>query len=136
MGIRSRSQHGVDWVGATHRWILAFRALRAGMVEVEGERNHLALLHETRRGDNIFGRRVVECTDLVIRTPLAPVLVLFSCVTHVLTVDLSGRHRLSSDEMELQREYSLWARAMQAPLARSSCNATINKKGGNDGSTA
>src|SRR5215470_14785694 len=38
--------------------------------------------------------------------------------------------------MEQEREYSLWARAMQAPLARSSGNATMNKKGGNDGSTA
>src|SRR5262249_30807302 len=104
--------------------------------EVEGERNHPALLHEARRGDNILRRRIVERTDLVIRTPLAPVFVLFGGITHVLTIDLSGRHRMSSDEMELQREYSLWARAMQAPLATSSCNATMNKKGGNNGPTA
>src|SRR5262249_13759246 len=115
---------------ATHRRIFAFRALRTRVVEIKRERNHLALLHETRRGDNILRRRIVERADLVVRTPLAPVFVLFGGVTHILTIDLSGRHRMSSDEVELQREYSLWARAMQAPLATSSCNATMNKKGG------
>src|SRR5260370_31055882 len=40
------AQHGVDRVGAAHGRIGAFGALRPGMIEIERERDHLALSHQ------------------------------------------------------------------------------------------
>jgi hypothetical protein len=85
-------RHHID---ASERGIFALGALRAGVVEVERERDHLALTHQLRGGDDVFGRRVVERADLVLRAPFAPVLVLLGGLAKVLPGDLSARHETS-----------------------------------------
>jgi hypothetical protein len=62
------------------------------VIEIERERNHLALLHEPRRRDDVFRGRVIERSDFVFGAPFAPVLVLIRGIAHVLAGDLSGRH--------------------------------------------
>src|SRR5581483_10444410 len=102
-------------------------ALRPGVVEVERQRNHLALLHQARRGDDIFGRRVVERADLVMGAPFAPVLVLLGGGAHVLARDLSGSHLFP---LVLGGELSLSGRAKASPLASRRRGATISKNQG------
>src|SRR4029077_17256527 len=75
-----------------------FRTLRARVIKIQGERDYLALLHQTRRRDDVLRRGVVECANLVIWPPLAPVLVLLGGFAHVVAGDLSGRHLISSEE--------------------------------------
>jgi hypothetical protein len=91
-GIRvgAGAQHGVHRIDAAHRRIFALGALRAGVVEVERERDHLAFLDEACRRDDVLRRGVVQRADLVIRTPLAPVLVLLGGIAKVLTRVLPG----------------------------------------------
>ncbi len=62
------------------------------MIEIERERDDLALLHEPRRRDDVFGGRVIERSDFVIGAPFAPVLVRLRSIAHVLAGDLSGGH--------------------------------------------
>src|SRR4029079_14151883 len=99
---------GVDWVVWPTREILLLPALRPGMIEIERERDHLALLQEPRRRDDVFGRRIIERSNFVIGPPFAPVLVLLRSIAHVLAGDLSGDHLISSDEKGMKApEYSL-----------------------------
>src|SRR5690606_13959559 len=56
------------------------------------QRNDLALLHQPRGGDDVLGAGVVERADLVVRTPLAPVLVLLGGGAHVLARDFLCSH--------------------------------------------
>ena len=92
VGVGAGAQHGVHRVDAAHRRVLALRALRPVVVEVERERDHLALLHQARRRDDVLGLRVVERADLVVRAPLAPVLVFLRGVAEVLAGELARRH--------------------------------------------
>ena len=87
IGVGAGSQHGVDRIGAAHRRIRALGALRTGVVEVERERNHLALLHQPRGGDDVLRRREIERANFIVGTPFAPVLVLLGRVAQVLARD-------------------------------------------------
>src|SRR5437879_4060812 len=60
VGVGAGSQQRVHRVDAAERRVLALRALRAVLVEVERERDDLALAHQARRGDDVLGLRVVE----------------------------------------------------------------------------
>src|SRR6266540_1379629 len=91
--VGARAQHRVHGVDAPHRRVFALCALRPGVVEVERERDHLALLHQPRRGDDVLGLRVVEGPDLVLGAPLAPVLVFLCGVAKVLSGELAAWHR-------------------------------------------
>jgi hypothetical protein len=62
------------------------------MVEIERERDHLAFAYQLRRRDDVLRRRVVEGADLVVGSPLAPVLVLLRRFAPVLTGDLPSAH--------------------------------------------
>src|SRR5207245_11244853 len=75
--------------------VLALRALRPGVVEVERERDHLALLHQPRRSDDVLGLRVVEGPDFVLGAPLAPVLVFLRSIAQILSGELAAWHRAS-----------------------------------------
>jgi hypothetical protein len=92
IGVGTRTKHAVDRVGTPHRRVLAFRALWAGMIEIERERNDLAFFDEAGRGNDVLRRRIVECADLIVGTPFAPIFVLLGSVADVLTGDLSSRH--------------------------------------------
>src|SRR5262249_15162706 len=92
IGIGAGADHGMDRIGAPHRRVIALGALRAGVIEVERERDDLAFAHEPRRGDDVFRTRIVERADLVVRPPLAPVLVFLGRVAQVLACDFFGRH--------------------------------------------
>src|SRR5437870_5546545 len=115
IGIGAGADHGMDRIGAPHRRIIAFGALRASVVEVKRKRDDLAFAHEPCRGDDVFRTRIVERADLVVRPPLAPVLVFLGRVAQVLACDFLGRHgdsfflrgleELASGELE-----RLWAR--------------------------
>ncbi len=37
IGVGAGPQHGVDWIGAAHRGVLALRALRPGVIKIERE---------------------------------------------------------------------------------------------------
>ena len=87
IGIGAGADHGVNRIGAAHGRIIALGALRTGMVEIERERDHLALAHQARRRDDVLGLGVVERADLVVRAPLAPVLVFLRGVAQVLARD-------------------------------------------------
>src|SRR5262249_32937380 len=89
ISVRASAQHGVDRLGATHRGIFAFCALRSGMIEIQCGGNRLARRDETGGSNDIIRRRIVERTNLIIRTPLAPILVLLRGLSDVLTGDLS-----------------------------------------------
>ncbi len=95
IGVGAGAQHGVDRIGAPHRRIGALGALRTGMVEIERERDHLAFTHQLRRRDDVLRAGIVERADLVIRPPLAPVLVFLRRIAEVLAVDLLGAHDVS-----------------------------------------
>ena len=88
IGVGPGAQHHVQRIDAPERRILALRALRAGVVEIERERDHLSLAHQPRRGDDVLRRRVVERADLVVRAPFAPVLVFLGSLAQVLPGDL------------------------------------------------
>src|SRR6266571_2246246 len=93
--VGARAQHRVHGVDAPHRRVLALRALRPGVVEVERERDHLALLHQPRRSDDVLGLRVVEGPDFVLGAPLAPVLVFLRSIAQILSGELAAWHRAS-----------------------------------------
>jgi hypothetical protein len=92
ISVRAGADHGVDRVGAAHRRIAALGALRTGVVEIERQRDDLAFAHEPCRGEDILGTGVVEGADLVVWSPLAPVLVFLGRVAKVLACDFSCRH--------------------------------------------
>jgi hypothetical protein len=83
------AEHHVQRIDPAERRVLALRALRAVLVEVERERYDLSLAHQLRRGDDIFRAGVVERADLVVRPPLAPVLEFLRGVAQVLAGDLA-----------------------------------------------
>ena len=56
IGVGAGADHGVDRIGAAHRRIVALGALRAGVIEVERERDHLALPHQPRGRDDVLRR--------------------------------------------------------------------------------
>jgi len=62
------------------------------VIEVERQRNDLALFHQPGGRDDIFGAGVIERADLVGRAPFAPVLVFLGGGGHVFTGELAGRH--------------------------------------------
>jgi hypothetical protein len=62
------------------------------VIEIERERDHLAFAHQPGGRNDVFGARIVEGTDLVVRAPFAPVLVLFRRVTEILPRQLPRRH--------------------------------------------
>ena len=99
IGVGAGAQHGVQRIDAAEHRILGLAALRAVVVEVERERDHLALLHQLRRGDDVLRPRVVERADLVVGAPLAPVLVLLGGVAEVLSRDFTGGHGVPSGFM-------------------------------------
>src|SRR5205814_6681241 len=72
--------------------IFALGALRAVLVEVEGERDHLALAHQLCRSDDILRLREIQGSDLVIGTPLAPILVFLGGIVQILSGQLSAEH--------------------------------------------
>jgi hypothetical protein len=76
IGVGAGAQHGVQRIDAAEHGIIGLAALRAVVVEVERQRDHLALFDKPRRGDDVFSRRVIERADLVVGAPFAPVLVL------------------------------------------------------------
>src|SRR6478736_3162119 len=84
IGIRAGAQHDVQRIDASERRIGGFGALRPMLMEVERERNHLALAHEPCGSDDIVRRRIIERTDLVVCAPLAPVFVFRCRVAQVL----------------------------------------------------
>src|SRR5262249_21964577 len=92
IGIGAGADHGVNRIGAPHGRIVALGALRTGVVEVERERDDFAFAHEPCRRDDVLGTGVVERADLVIRPPLAPILVFLGRVAEVLARDFIGRH--------------------------------------------
>jgi hypothetical protein len=96
VGIRPRAQHGMQGIDAAHGGILALRPLRAVLVEVERERDHLALAHEPRGRDDVPGRCVIERPDLVVGSPPAPVLVFFGRFGQVLAGELARGHHFFS----------------------------------------
>ena len=92
IGIGAGADHGMDRIGAPHRRVIALGALRTGVVEVERKRDDLAFTHESCRGDDVLRMRIVERAYLVVRPPLAPVLVFLGRVAQVLACDFLGRH--------------------------------------------
>src|SRR5437016_13972843 len=92
VGVGAGSQHRVHRVDAAERRVLALRALRPVLVEVERERDDLALAHQARRGDDVLGLRVVERADLVVRPPSSPVLEFLGGGAQVLAGKLTGSH--------------------------------------------
>jgi hypothetical protein len=60
IGIGAGAQHSVQRIDAAERRIRGFAALRAVIVEIERERDHLALFHQLRGGDDVLGLRVIE----------------------------------------------------------------------------
>jgi hypothetical protein len=79
--IRPRRELGIR---RNHAEPLLVGENRAELVEVEGERDHLALAHQLRRRDDILRLRIVERADLIVRAPFAPVLVLVGGLAKVL----------------------------------------------------
>jgi hypothetical protein len=69
--------------------------LRAVIVKIERQRNHLALFHELRRCNDVFGLRVIERADLVIGTPFAPVLVFLRGLAEIVSRHFAPGHCLS-----------------------------------------
>src|SRR5262249_16118011 len=108
IGVGAGADHGVDRVGAAHRGVIALGALRTGVVEVERQRDDLAFAHEPWRRDEVLGTGIVERADLVVRTPLSPVLVFLGRVAKILTCDFLGWHGISF----------MWERAKRSLLAR------------------
>ena len=95
IGVGAGAQHQMQRIDAPHRRVIGLAALWTELVEVERERDHLALLDELRRGDDVLGARVVERADLVLRAPLAPVLELLRRVAKVLAGELALCHGAS-----------------------------------------
>ena len=93
VGVGAGAQHDVQRIDAAQGRVGRLGALRTFLVVVERQRDHLALLHQPGRGDDVFGLSVVQRADLVVRTPLAPVLVLLGGVAQVLAVELAGGHQ-------------------------------------------
>ena len=100
VGVGAGAQHGVQRIDAAERRVLALRALRAVVVEVERERDHLALAHQARGGDDVLGRGVVQRADLVLRPPASPVLVLLGGVAQIVSGKLALGHGLALCEGE------------------------------------
>jgi hypothetical protein len=88
VGVGAGAQHGVHGIDAAHRRVFGFGALRTRVVEVQRKRNHLAGLDQLRGGDDVLRLGEVERADLVVRPPLAPVLVFFGGSAHVGARDL------------------------------------------------
>jgi hypothetical protein len=86
------AQHGMNRISSPHRGIVALRALRAGVVEVERQRDHLALADQLRGRDDVLGRGVIKRPDFVVGAPFAPVLVLFRRLAQVIPRQLPIRH--------------------------------------------
>ena len=87
IGVGAGAQHGVQRIDAAERRIIGLAALRAVVVEIERQRDHLAFFHQLRRGDDVFGRGVIERADLVVGTPFAPVLVFLRGLAEVVARD-------------------------------------------------
>ncbi len=81
--------HHVYRVEAAERGILGLAALRAFLIEVERERDDLALPHQARRGDDVGRGSEVERADLVVLAPAAPVLVALRRLVYVLARQLA-----------------------------------------------
>jgi hypothetical protein len=92
IGVGAGADHGVDGIAAAHRGIIALRPLRAGMVEIQRQRDHLSLSHQRGGSHDIFGTRVVKGADLVVRSPFAPVLVLLRRLLKILSRDFPRPH--------------------------------------------
>ena len=84
IGIGAGAQHEVQRVDAAHGRVIGLAALGAELIEIERERDHLALLDEPGGGDDVLGTGVVQRADFVVRAPLAPVLVFLRRVAKVL----------------------------------------------------
>ena len=131
IGVGTGAQHQVQRIDASHRRVVGLAALRTELVEVERERDHLALLHELRRRDDVLGARVVERADLVVRAPLAPVLVLLRRVAKVLAGELALSHGASffkgweapgsGRRARRAPSYSVSSRTRQPRVADTSC---------------
>src|SRR5213593_445066 len=87
--VGARRQHLVHGVPASPE----DTALRAVLVEVEAEPEHLALLHQPGGVHDVLGRDVVEDAELVVRTPFAPVLELLGLFQDIVSGQL--RHWFS-----------------------------------------
>ena len=85
-------QHGVDRVPASAEQT----GLRAGAVERNAKREHLAGAHEPRRVDDIVQADVIERADLVVLAPAAPVFQLFRRFRDRLFPDRDVHIRVSS----------------------------------------
>jgi hypothetical protein len=96
IGIGPGAQHHVQRVDAPQRGIVALCALRPVLIEIERERDHLALAHQRGRRHDIFRPRVVERADLVVRTPLPPVLIGLGGLAQILSRELSA-HEVSPE---------------------------------------
>ena len=94
IGVGAGADHGVDRIGPAHRRVFALGALRAGVIEVEGERDYLALLDQLHGVENVLRRREVERPDLVVRTPFPPVLVFFRGGADVVAIDCFLGHEI------------------------------------------
>jgi hypothetical protein len=92
IGIGSGAQHDVDGIDAAHGGIFAFGALRPMLVEIERQRDHLALAHQSGRRDDVFGLRVIQGADFIRRAPFTPVLELLGGIAKVLSANLPARH--------------------------------------------
>ena len=92
IGVGARAQHRVHRVDPAHRGVLALRALGAVVVEVEREGDDLPLFHQSRRGDDVLGPRVVQRADFIVGTPLAPVLVFLRGIAEILVGELARGH--------------------------------------------
>ena len=75
-GVGARAGHHVDRIEPAHGGVLGLGALGTVLVVVEAHRHDLALLNQLGGGDDVVFGCVVERADLVIGSPLAPVLVL------------------------------------------------------------
>jgi hypothetical protein len=95
IGVRAGAQHRVQRIDAAERRIRGLAALRAVIIEIERERDHLALFHELRCGDDVFGLRVIERADLIIGTPFAPVLIFFRGLVEIVSRHFAPGHWLS-----------------------------------------
>ena len=79
-GIRARAGHHMDRVEPAHGRIRRLGALRTELIIVQAHGHDLALFDQPGGTHNVFLRGVVECSDFIVRTPFAPVLVPFGVV--------------------------------------------------------
>ena len=128
--------HHVDRIEAAERGILGLAALRALLVVVERERDHLALAHQPRRGDDVRGGGEVERADLVVLAPAAPVLVALRRLVHVLARQLAVLLVAGVLELELGRHVESLLECGRGPQssqrrgAASTKNACVNRCAG------